>query len=72
MKYKIAVNDQKFEVEIKDIKEGIAQVNVNGQPFDSRAVRCCCAGNRHSSDTGAVSKTSPDSSQSVDSGKRSY
>jgi len=34
MKYKIAVNDQKFEVEIKDIKEGIAQVNVNGQPFD--------------------------------------
>ena len=34
MKYKIAVNDQKFEVEIKDIQEGIAQVNVNGQPFD--------------------------------------
>ena len=34
MKYKIAVNDQKFEVEINDIKEGIAQVNVNGQPFD--------------------------------------
>ena len=34
MKYKIAVNDQKFEVEIKDIKEGIAQVDVNGQPFD--------------------------------------
>jgi biotin carboxyl carrier protein len=34
MKYKIAVNDQKFEVEIKDIKEGIAQVNVNGEPFD--------------------------------------
>jgi biotin carboxyl carrier protein len=34
MKYKIAVNDQKFEVEIKDIKEGIAQVNVNDQPFD--------------------------------------
>ena len=34
MKYNIAVNDQKFEVEIKDIKEGIAQVNVNGQPFD--------------------------------------
>jgi biotin carboxyl carrier protein len=34
MKYKIAVNDQKFEVEIKDIKEGIALVNVNGQPFD--------------------------------------
>lgn len=34
MKYKIAVNDQMFEVEIKDIKEGIAQVNVNGQPFD--------------------------------------
>ena len=34
MKYKIAVNDQKFEVEIKDIQEGIAQVNVNGQLFD--------------------------------------
>ena len=34
MKYKITVNDQKFEVEIKDISEGIAQVNVNGQPFD--------------------------------------
>jgi biotin carboxyl carrier protein len=34
MKYKIAVNDQKFEVEINDIKEGIARVNVNGQPFD--------------------------------------
>jgi biotin carboxyl carrier protein len=34
MKYKIAVNDQKFEVEITDIKEGMAQVNVNGQPFD--------------------------------------
>jgi hypothetical protein len=34
MKYKIAVNDQKFEVEIIDITEGIAQVNVNGQPFD--------------------------------------
>lgn len=34
MKYKIAVNDQKFEVEIKDIKEGIARVNVNDQPFD--------------------------------------
>ena len=34
MKYKIAVNDQKFEVEIKDISEGIAHVNVNGQPFD--------------------------------------
>jgi biotin carboxyl carrier protein len=34
MKYKIAVNDQKFEVEINDIKEGINQVNVNGQPFD--------------------------------------
>jgi biotin carboxyl carrier protein len=34
MKYKIAVNDQKFEVEINDIKEGIAQLNVNGQPFD--------------------------------------
>ena len=34
MKYKIAVNDQKFEVEIKDIKEGIAHVNVNGQTFN--------------------------------------
>jgi biotin carboxyl carrier protein len=34
MKYKIAVNDQKFEVEIKNIQEGIGQVNVNGQPFD--------------------------------------
>jgi len=34
MKYKIAVNDQKFEVEINDIKEGIAQVKVNGQSFD--------------------------------------
>jgi biotin carboxyl carrier protein len=34
MKYNISVNDQKFEIEIKDIKESIAQVNVNGQPFD--------------------------------------
>ncbi len=34
MKYKIAVNDRKFEVEINDIKDGIAQVDVNGQPFD--------------------------------------
>ena len=34
MKYKISVNDQKFEVEIKDISEGVAHVNVNGQPYD--------------------------------------
>jgi len=34
MKYKIAVNDRKFEVEINDIKEGIAQVNVDGRPYD--------------------------------------
>lgn len=34
MKYKIEVNSQKFEVEIKDIRDGIAQVNVNGQPFE--------------------------------------
>jgi biotin carboxyl carrier protein len=34
MKYKIAVNDRKFEIEINDIKKGIAQVTVNGQPFD--------------------------------------
>jgi biotin carboxyl carrier protein len=34
MKYKIAVNNRKFEVEINDIKEGIAQVNVNGQSID--------------------------------------
>jgi len=34
MKYNIEVNNQKFEVEIKEIKDGIAQVNVNGQPFD--------------------------------------
>jgi biotin carboxyl carrier protein len=34
MIYKISVNDQKFEIEIRDIKEGIAQVNVNGHPFD--------------------------------------
>jgi len=34
MKYKIAVNDRKFEIEINDIKEGIAQVTVDGQPFD--------------------------------------
>jgi glutaconyl-CoA/methylmalonyl-CoA decarboxylase subunit gamma len=34
MKYKIAVNDRTFEVEINDIKEGIAQVNVDGRPYD--------------------------------------
>lgn len=34
MKYKIAVNDRKFEIEINDIKEGAAQVTVDGQPFD--------------------------------------
>jgi glutaconyl-CoA/methylmalonyl-CoA decarboxylase subunit gamma len=34
MKYKIAVNDRKFEIEINDIKKGIAQVTVDGQPFD--------------------------------------
>jgi len=34
MKYKIAVNDQKFEVEIKEIKEGVARVDVNGQSLD--------------------------------------
>jgi biotin carboxyl carrier protein len=34
MKYKIAVNDRKFDIEINDIKKGITQVTVNGQPFD--------------------------------------
>jgi biotin carboxyl carrier protein len=34
MIYKISVNDQKFEVAINTIKDGIAQVNVNGQPYD--------------------------------------
>ncbi len=34
MKYKIAVNDRTFEIEINDIKEGIAQVSVDGQPYD--------------------------------------
>ena len=34
MKYKIAVNDRTFEVEINSIKEGIAQVNVDGRPYD--------------------------------------
>ena len=34
MIYKISVNDQKFEVEINTIKDGIAQLNVNGQPLD--------------------------------------
>ena len=34
MKYKIAVNDRTFEVEINDIKEGMAQVNVDGRSYD--------------------------------------
>ena len=34
MKYKIAVNDRTFEVEINGIKEGIAQVYVDGRPYD--------------------------------------
>ena len=34
MKYNISVNDQKFEVNINDIEEGIAKVTVNGRPFD--------------------------------------
>lgn len=34
MKYKIAISEQKFEIEIGEIKEGIARVNVNGEPFE--------------------------------------
>ncbi|MBL7180375.1 MAG: acetyl-CoA carboxylase biotin carboxyl carrier protein subunit [Desulfobacterales bacterium] len=34
MKYKIAISAQKFEIEIGEIREGIAQVNVNGEPFE--------------------------------------
>jgi len=34
MKYQIAISAQKFEIEINEIKEGIAQVNVNGEPFE--------------------------------------
>ena len=34
MKYKIAVNNQTFEVEIKEIKDGVARVNVNGQSLE--------------------------------------
>jgi biotin carboxyl carrier protein len=34
MKYQIAVNGQRFEIKIGDIKEGIAQVNVNGIPHE--------------------------------------
>lgn len=34
MKYKIAISEQKFEIEINEIKEGIARVNVNGEPFE--------------------------------------
>jgi len=34
MKYKIAIGAQKFEVEIGEIKEGIARVNVNGEPLE--------------------------------------
>lgn len=34
MKYKIAISEQKFEIEINEIREGIARVNVNGEPFE--------------------------------------
>jgi len=34
MKYQIAISAQKFEIEIGEIKEGIARVNVNGEPFE--------------------------------------
>lgn len=33
MMYRISVGDKTFEVEIGEMKEGIAQVNVNGEPF---------------------------------------
>lgn len=34
MIYKIEVSDKKFDVEIGEIKEGIAQVTVNGEPYE--------------------------------------
>jgi len=34
MIYKIEVSDKKFDVEIVEIKEGIAQVTVNGEPYE--------------------------------------
>ena len=34
MKYKIAINNQKFEIEIGKIDGDIAQVNVNGEGFE--------------------------------------
>jgi biotin carboxyl carrier protein len=40
MKYKIAVNDRKFEIEIDDIKNGTAQVTVDGRPFDILIENC--------------------------------
>ena len=34
MTYKIAIKDQKFEVEIGEIREGRAEVTVNGLPYE--------------------------------------
>jgi biotin carboxyl carrier protein len=34
MKYKIAVGEKKFEVEIREVKDGAAQVTVDNSPYD--------------------------------------
>jgi biotin carboxyl carrier protein len=34
MKYQIVVGEETYEVEINDIKDGIAQVTVNADPYD--------------------------------------
>jgi glutaconyl-CoA/methylmalonyl-CoA decarboxylase subunit gamma len=34
MKYQIAVGEKKFEVEIREVKDGHAQVTVNNTPYD--------------------------------------
>jgi biotin carboxyl carrier protein len=36
MKYQIAVGDQKFEVEIGEVKDGLARVSVNQIPYEVR------------------------------------
>ena len=34
MKYKIAIKDKKFEVEVGEVRDGLAQVFVNGESYE--------------------------------------
>jgi biotin carboxyl carrier protein len=34
MKYKIAIDDKKFEVEVGEVRDGLAQVSVNGESYE--------------------------------------